>query len=503
MIDPAMAAHDRLWPNTYILGNPKSGSTFLFACLRAGPFDPNLLLGTSATSWRNGAYMLTTLGTKKEFNFWGGPGYAWGWDWYLGAPAPLSAWEWAEGGNIIEEDGHPRRRGENGNGDPSPFVENVCRLRLNATPPATTGRERRRRGPLRRSPCVRFPLECVNNAPVVRPGCALVRPFPPRRHCGGTGQRACEMPRVRMSHAWPPTSETSPRAIVLDPSINTFMSSPAAPVQLRSAAGSGADALRFVVLLREPLARAQSSARMMREWKWDRSANTSAALLYDLSALRQCCDRAAPADRAAVAMDGASGMEVASSPWQRAASELLRMSDTTLGRFRACLARHHPLNHVRASVYAAGVLGWMSAGFSPRRFLWLETEAMRAMSAEALLTAIASFADLPTAHLSRLPPRVRGACEARQVGGGRQVGGESSRPRRGGAAGGGAAGRRLLAMAAAPPPHVDERMRVHAHRALSPATVSELRDAFRPFNTLLRTLLQVRDLALSSRRPDV
>ena len=66
----------RCLPNFVVLGTPKSGTTFLFNCLSAGPFDPNLLRGPyHAERWRSGAYMLTTLGPKKEFNFWGGPAW--------------------------------------------------------------------------------------------------------------------------------------------------------------------------------------------------------------------------------------------------------------------------------------------------------------------------------------------------------------------------------------------------------------------------------------------
>ena len=58
----------RLLPNLLLLGNPKAGSTFLFNCLRAGPFDPNALCGPDASRWRecDRSYLLTTLGAKKE-----------------------------------------------------------------------------------------------------------------------------------------------------------------------------------------------------------------------------------------------------------------------------------------------------------------------------------------------------------------------------------------------------------------------------------------------------
>lgn len=62
-----------LLPSLLLLGNPKSGSTFLFNCLRTGPFDPNVICGTDVTQWRGcrgRGYLLTTLGAKKEFNYW-------------------------------------------------------------------------------------------------------------------------------------------------------------------------------------------------------------------------------------------------------------------------------------------------------------------------------------------------------------------------------------------------------------------------------------------------
>ena len=104
------------------------------------------------------------------------------------------------------------------------------------------------------------------------------------------------------------------------------------------------------------------------------------------------------------------------------------------------------------------------------QFLWLETEAMRAMGAEQLLTTFGRFAGLPTEHLARLPADVRGSCEA---------------PRRGRDAG---VGRRLLQQQ--PPGRVvDGRMAVHVQRALPADTTAQLQAAFRPFNELLRTLL--------------
>ena len=468
-IDPL--ARSRLTPNLFILGNPKAGSTFLFACLRAGPFDPNLLRGRfDAARWRAGAYVVTALGPKKEFNFWGDAKSAnWGWEWYVGPPAPLSSWEWTSD-LPSDADGTWRRqrRGENGNGAPSPVVEKLCYLN-GSLPQASVA-------------CRRFPIECFAGKPVVRPGCALVRPLPSQRGCGRPRQPACARPRVRMSHAWPLASEASPQALALDPSINMFMNAPDSPAALQLHHPSAAT-LKFIVLLREPLSRAQSSARMMREWHWDHSTNISTALLDDLARLRQCCAPLVPPDSSSPPeLDGAKGFEAGSrSTWQRAASALAHLSDARLRRFRHCLARRNPLNHVRASVYAAGVLGWLSAGFAASQFLWLETEAMRSLPAAALLETIARFAGLPTEQLRALPADIQTACESRRV-----LSGQSSR-----AGGKGTTSlfgrrrrqqrRRLLEM--------DSRMAAHDHRSLPAAVAQPLQEALRPFNELLRTLL--------------
>ena len=453
----------RLIPTLFILGSPKAGSTFLFSCLRAGPFDPNLVRG-ARESWRDGGYLLTALGTKKEFNFWGGPGWRWGWEWYVGPRVSLTAWEWQPAGVRAPDDDRRRlRRGENGNGSPSELVDQMCRLNGSHTS----------RKAAARLACRRFPIECFAGMPVVRPGCALVRPLPSTRNCGRRGQPTCAQPLVRMSHAWPLASEASPRAVSLDPSINAFMNMPDAPGQLQ-AHHPQASRLKFIILLREPLTRAQSSARMMREWNWDKSSNLSAALQADLANLGRCCGLLTPGGTTGGTrpiLDGFSGMEAAASPWRRAAGALAKASDRLLRRFRVCLAHKAPINHVRASIYAAGVVAWFSAGFAPSQFLWLETERMRHQTAVELLRTVGSFAALPTSHLPTLPADVRGACERVGDGGG---------------------GRKLGEVGKAAPP-VDSRKQTHAKERLPRALVATVRRAFRPFNELLATLL--RDVA--------
>eukprot|EP00325_Prymnesiales_sp_UTEX-LB-985_P006009 CAMPEP_0174704308 /NCGR_PEP_ID=MMETSP1094-20130205/7951_1 /TAXON_ID=156173 /ORGANISM="Chrysochromulina brevifilum, Strain UTEX LB 985" /LENGTH=256 /DNA_ID=CAMNT_0015902355 /DNA_START=486 /DNA_END=1256 /DNA_ORIENTATION=+ len=242
------------------------------------------------------------------------------------------------------------------------------------------------------------------------------------------------------------------------------MSFPAAADQLMARAPA-ASSLRFVVILREPITRAASSARMMVEWKWEKSANVSSALLRDLERLGHCCDVVAPASRAMSDLDGSSGLKATGSLWRRAAAELPRASDRSLRRFRDCLARSNPLNHVRASIYAAAVLGWLSAGFAATQFLWLDTEAMRAMGATSLLRTIGDFMALPTDHLARLPADMSSECQPQRR--------DESTP------GGRPAGKRF----------VDGRMLVHHQRGLPTATAVQLQAAFRPFNELLRTLL--------------
>ena len=147
---------------------------------------------------------------------------------------------------------------------------------------------------------------------------------------------------------------------------------------------------------------------MMREWRWDKASNVSEALLRDLANFDRCCEAVSPSSRASLALDGTSGMEAAASLWERAASQLLRLSDGQLGRFPMPCAREAPLNHVRASIYAAGVLGWLSAGFVPSQFLWLDTETMRSMDAVTLLTTVGRFAGLPIDHLERRATRASG-----------------------------------------------------------------------------------------------
>ncbi len=68
---------------------------------------------------------------------------------------------------------------------------------------------------------------------------------------------------------------------------------------------------------------------------------------------------------------------------------------------------------------------------------------------------------MPTTHLPKLPHDIRAACE--------RGGGGAASP-----------GRRLSG---------DDRMAVHAQRALPPIVSRELHAAFKPFNELLRSLL--------------
>ena len=194
---------------------------------------------------------------------------------------------------------------------------------------------------------------------------------------------------------------------------------------------------------------------MMREWRWE-GANGTAALERDATKLSMCARQAAGLELGS----GRARFEArdeAAAPAALAAT-LPAMDGEALRRLRECLAQGAPLNHVRAGVYAAGVLAW-HRHFPPAHFLWLETEAMRAAPPQQLLRLIASFLQLPTHHLATLPRPLLAACEdsrANHAHAGRQL---------------------------------DERAAVHTHARLPPLLAARLDAAFRPLNALLRRLL--------------
>ncbi|KAL1520855.1 hypothetical protein AB1Y20_022416 [Prymnesium parvum] len=366
----------------------------------------------------------------------GGSSWAWGMEWYEGLDLPLSSWEWEEK-DAPRAHGATRRRGE--------------------------GEEAgaRRRGP---PACHRFPLECLHGRPIVRPGCGLSRPLPSHAECARGIGGACR-PRAFVSHAWPRAAEVSPRALVLDPSINTLMNAVDAPRLLRLHAAASP---RFIVILRDPVARAASSARMMSEWKWEKAANLSAALEADLARLNHCIrQRGFHSSPAAVAAQLWSLHRNRSSTASGADGREGR-GDARLTQLRHCLARGAPLNHVRSGLYAVGAVAWLQT-FAPDRFLWLETDSLRAASAVALLRLIAEFAQLPTYQLNDLPARIHAACERRR---GALGLGESSSSS--------STGAKLLE---------DTRMAEHVLPALPASTFSALQQVFKPFNFLMGRLL--------------
>jgi len=274
-----------------------------------------------------------------------------------------------------------------------------------------------------------------------------MRPLPPRECRDPRGsRRGCAPTRVYLSHAWPPRAEVSTRSLALDPSPNYFVNAPDAPNQLldyersRGAALGGVAALpplRLIVLLREPAARALSSIRMMAEWRWER-ANASAAIARDVATLSLCTPSKASVRES-----------------EAAAALLPHLSDRELLRYRECLARGNPLNHVRAGVYVAAALAWLRA-FPRDRFLWLETEKMRGLTAEQLAGLLAHFTQLPSPHLVGLPVATRAVCEH-----------DRSQNTR-------AADQRLVSHS------FSDRERAHA---------SSLERTYRPFNRLLRSTL--------------
>ena len=192
---------------------------------------------------------------------------------------------------------------------------------------------------------------------------------------------------------------------------------------------------------------------MMREWRWE-GANGTAALERDATKLSMCARQAAGLELGS----GRARFEAARDEAAALAATLPAMDGEALRRLRECLAQGAPLNHVRAGVYAAGVLAW-HRHFPPAHFLWLETEAMRAAPPQQLLRLVASFLQLPTHHLATLPRPLLAACE-------------NSRANHA------HAGRQL-----------DDRAAVHTHARLPPLLAAQLDAAFRPLNALLRRLL--------------
>jgi len=404
------------------------------------------------------SYLLTTLGAKKEFNYWGGPAWNWGLKWYTGASIPLVAWEWRL---PLAAWGQRTRGGE----EPQQLIRQLCLLRNESD-------LRQKRWPWSdqhgdTNACSRFPLQCIAGEQLVRDGCGIMRPLPSWQRCGHTHEPKCAPVHLFVSHAWPRSAEISSQALTVDPSINTFMNFPDAP-RLLAAALAPKSQFRFIVLVREPVERAVSSTRMMLEWRWERGSNYSSILSRDAHAFRRCFETN-PAARAAVA----TACSRAATPqhlghisdglltcWaDGAAQSVAQATDTQLVQLRRCLADGHPRNHVRAGAYAVAATAWLRR-FSPEQFLWLETAAMRQMSEIAILTMLGDFLCLPTAHLRNAPGEVLHACKSPSAG---KMG------------------------------QVDQRMKTHALESLVPADFAQrLTSVYRPFNRLLASILSFR-----------
>ena len=187
---------DLLLPTLHIIGNPKSGSTALFHCLRAGGFDADRVCGRNSSTWRScrAAALFTALGAKKEFNFYGGASWPWGERWYEGLRGlSVRLWERAPTPQCPQfVPGVCQRRGDNvGNRAVLHEVTSACRVL-----PAVA----------ERGVCGHFPLECDKSGkPVVAPGC---------------GRSRTVADEIFLSHAWPSAAEVPPGSRSVDPSIS-------------------------------------------------------------------------------------------------------------------------------------------------------------------------------------------------------------------------------------------------------------------------------------------
>lgn len=401
----------RLIPTLVFIGNPKCGSTFLWDCVRSGIFDPSNVCGRDSSTWRTCArrHLITAFGPRKEFNFYDRHFYlGHGWGWYVGPEIPIASWErtgpaWAlDAPRAMDA---PNRRGA--------FTP-ACR-KAQADDPAVKGVCRK---PTERWRC-EYSEACVPIGPVAG--------------------RELGVKSVLLDHALPRRADVSPYAVSADPSINYFLK--AGPRAMRWMYEGAVDppALRFVLLLRDPLERTYSNWLMFRQWQWEDEPNFTRAAEVEINDLR-ACDPATFADPA---------------------GRLPALPQAELDAYHAsCLlgGKKHLLNHVRGSMYAVGALQWFR-WFAPKQFLVLDNDEVRALKAEELLGRIAAHTGL---HLE-LPQvgNFRPSCEGLQHSG-------------------------------------DARKHYHKH-SYEPGARKLLRDFFRPYNAMLYERLP----QLKVRWPDV
>lgn len=197
-------------------------------------------------------------------------------------------------------------------------------------------------------------------------------------------------------------------------------------------------ALRFILLMRDPLERTYSNWLMFRQWNWEDQPNFTQAAADELFHLKKCDPET----------------------FERPKARLPAMSTAELDRYHAqCIIGppKHLLNHVRGSMYVIGALQWFK-WFSPSQFLVLDNDEVRTLKAEDLLSRIARHAGL---HLElSAVPNFRSECEGLQHSG-------------------------------------DPRKHYHKHK-YAPEARTLLRNHFRPYNEMLYERLP----QLTKRWPD-
>jgi hypothetical protein len=149
-----------------------------------------------------------------------------------------------------------------------------------------------------------------------------------------------------------------------------------APALLRAmhASAESARAMRFIVLVRDPVDRAYSEWAMTKRWKgaMHRGGEFSAHAHEQVASIRACVGDAR--------MGALIGHELPDSAFE----EL----------YTTCLRGSSFYSYVGNSLYGLHLRNWLRAGFAPASFLLLETEAMARTPAEALLGQLRDFTGL-------------------------------------------------------------------------------------------------------------
>lgn len=342
----------------------KTGTTFLWGCTAAA-FAPTQVCGSPRSEqWGARAcgekryvlpgYRVIESGcriVRKEYFFWGGGKNEDGRHfsrrgllWYAGRPAPLATWE-------------PSHR----TCFPPSAVERMCYDEL---PDVDYSRIERRRNR----------IEVVPADGRIHPACTKLRL---RGHPLGTYTPPFRL-SLELESALPWLDRRAhPGARSMDFTPN-HMFDPVTPIRLWHHMPHP-HRLKFVVTLRNPLARAYSEWSMFVKWNWERVHDFGARLELELAGLRAC---------------NASVFE--------APALLLTLPHAQFSAYHAKCFSGQAMEYVRNSMYIVGFRNFMRV-FDASQFLVIWSEDMMVVPPAALLAEFAAFTGLT------LSPRALGS----------------------------------------------------------------------------------------------